>query len=115
MDMIEEQTIEELSKKVVEEVSVQHPIMYDTHNICELVACSKLSRFSVQMIWVVQILQFDLTCYTSVIRLLLYHISSITIHAHVPKLALTPLAVISKKCPCLYQIGALCRPDNFLN
>ena len=50
MDMIEEQTIEELSKKVVEEVSVQHPIMYDTHNICELVACSKLSRFSVQMI-----------------------------------------------------------------
>ena len=48
--MIEVQTIEELSKKVVEEVSVQHPIMYDTHNICELVACSKLSRFSVQMI-----------------------------------------------------------------
>ena len=28
--MIQEQSIEELSKKVVEEISVQHPIMYDT-------------------------------------------------------------------------------------
>ena len=50
MDMIQEQSIEELSKKVVEEISVQHPIIYDTHNICELVACSKLSRFSIQML-----------------------------------------------------------------
>ena len=50
MDMIQEQSIEELSKKVVEEISIQHPIMYDTHNICELVACSKLSKFSVQML-----------------------------------------------------------------
>ena len=50
MDMIQEQSIEELSKKVVEEISIQHPIMYDTHNICELVAYSKLSKFSVQML-----------------------------------------------------------------
>ena len=50
MDMIQEQSIEELSKKVVEEISIQHPVMYDTHNICELVACSKLSKFSVQML-----------------------------------------------------------------
>ena len=50
MDMIQEQSIEELSKKVVEEISILHPIMYDTHNICELVACSKLSKFSVQML-----------------------------------------------------------------
>ena len=50
MDMIQEQSIEELSKKVVEEISIQHPVMYDTHNIWELVACSKLSKFSVQML-----------------------------------------------------------------
>ena len=32
------------------EMSIQHPIMYDTHNICEIVACSRLSKFSVQML-----------------------------------------------------------------
>ena len=36
MDMIQEHSIEELSEKVVEEISIQHPVMYDTHNICEL-------------------------------------------------------------------------------
>ena len=32
------------------EMSIQHPIMYDTHNICEIVACSRLSKFTVQML-----------------------------------------------------------------
>ena len=50
MDMIQEQSIEELSKKLMEEISIQHPVMYDTPNICELVACSKLSKFSIQML-----------------------------------------------------------------
>ena len=61
MDMIQEQSIEELTKKVVEEISVQHPIMYDTHNICELVCllqtikvfCTDASRH-------VQFLQLDI-------------------------------------------------------
>ena len=29
---------------------IQHPIMYDTHNICEMVADTKLTKFSVQML-----------------------------------------------------------------
>ena len=50
MDRIQEQNIQDLSNKVMAEMSIQHPIMYDTHNICEIVACSKLSKFSVQML-----------------------------------------------------------------
>ena len=60
MDMIQEQSIEELSKKVVEEISVQHSIMYDTHNICELVCLLRTIRFSVQMLRDVQFLQLDI-------------------------------------------------------
>ena len=50
MDRIQEQNIQDLSNKVMAEMSIQHPIIYDTHNICEIVACSKLSKFSVQML-----------------------------------------------------------------
>ena len=49
MDIIQEQNIQDLSSKVMAEMSFGHPIMYDTHNICEIVACSKLSKFSIQM------------------------------------------------------------------
>ena len=50
LDKIHEQNIQDLSNEVVAEISLQHPIMYDTHNICEIAACSKLTKFSVQML-----------------------------------------------------------------
>ena len=50
MDRIQEQSIQDLRNEVMAEMSIQHPIMYDTHNICEIVACSWLSKFSEQML-----------------------------------------------------------------
>lgn len=49
-ERMQEQSIQDLSTKVMIEISLQHPIMYDTHNICELVACSKLSKSLEQML-----------------------------------------------------------------
>ena len=46
----QEQSIQDLSTKVMVEIFLQHPIMYDTHNICELVAYSKLSKSLEQML-----------------------------------------------------------------
>ena len=50
LNKIREQNIQDLSNEVMAEISPQHPIMYDTHNICEIAACSKLAKFSVQML-----------------------------------------------------------------
>ena len=50
LNKIYEQNIQDLSTEVMAEISLQHPIMYDTHNICEIAACSKLAKFSVQML-----------------------------------------------------------------
>ena len=50
MDRVQEEIVQDLTNKVMAEISIQHPMMYDTHNICELAACSKLSKFSVQML-----------------------------------------------------------------
>ena len=44
----EEKAIEDMKSLVAKEVDLSHPIIYDTHNICELVATDKLSvTFSV--------------------------------------------------------------------
>ena len=50
LDKIHEQNIQELSNEVMAEISLQHPIMYDTNNICEIAACSKFAKFSVQIL-----------------------------------------------------------------
>ena len=50
MERIQEQNIQDLSDEVRSEMSIQHPIMYDTHNICEMVADTELTKFSVQML-----------------------------------------------------------------
>ena len=47
---IQEQNIEDLSDEVISEMPIQQPIMYDTHNICEMVVDTKLTKFSVQML-----------------------------------------------------------------
>ena len=46
----EEKNLEDLSKQVLNEVSIQHPIMYDTYNICDCVSQSKLDKFSISVL-----------------------------------------------------------------
>ena len=47
-----ESQLQAMRNKVVSEISIQHahPIVYDAHNICELVQNSKLSSFSIKML-----------------------------------------------------------------
>ena len=49
-EAMEEQNLDDLSKEVVNEVSIQHPIMYDTFNICDYVSQSKLEKFSISIL-----------------------------------------------------------------
>ena len=46
--LIAEKAIEEMSNKVTKALTLQHPIMYETYNICEIVAQSKLAKFSIR-------------------------------------------------------------------
>ena len=48
----QESQLQVLRNKVKSDISIQHvhPIVYDTHNICELVKNSKLSNFSIKML-----------------------------------------------------------------
>ena len=45
-----ESALEGLSNAVMREVSLEHPIVYDCYNICDLISSSKLSSFSIQML-----------------------------------------------------------------
>ena len=49
-DTERESVLQELSNAVMREVSLEHPIVYDCYNICELISSSKLSSFSIQML-----------------------------------------------------------------
>ncbi|KAL9982789.1 hypothetical protein ACROYT_G004894 [Oculina patagonica] len=42
--------LQELTNTVMQEVSLEHPIVYDCYNLCELVCSSKLSSFAIQML-----------------------------------------------------------------
>ena len=48
----QESRLQVLRNKVMSDISIQHvhPIVYDAHNICELVKNSKLSSFSIKML-----------------------------------------------------------------
>ena len=46
----EEENLQDISKQVLNEVSIQHPIMYDTYNICDCVSQSKLDKFSISVL-----------------------------------------------------------------
>ena len=37
-----------MSKEVTKALTLQHPIVYETYNICEIVDQSKLAKFSIQ-------------------------------------------------------------------
>ncbi|KAL9966690.1 hypothetical protein ACROYT_G024802 [Oculina patagonica] len=45
-----ESALQELTNTVMQEVSLEHPIVYDCYNLCELVRSSKLSSFVIQML-----------------------------------------------------------------
>ena len=45
-----ETDLQDLQELVVQEVSLQHPIIYDRHNMCDLISNSKMKRFTVPML-----------------------------------------------------------------
>lgn len=45
-----EKDYQSLREKALDNISIQHPIMYDTHNICEMASTSTLSKFSISML-----------------------------------------------------------------
>lgn len=47
---IDEQLLEETSEAVVAEIGVQHPVMYDVYNLCEMVSEKKVHSFKVKML-----------------------------------------------------------------
>ena len=47
-ELITEKAIEEMSNEVLKALALQHPIMYETYNICEIVGQSRLAKFSIR-------------------------------------------------------------------
>ena len=45
-----EQELEEIRQEVINEISIQHPITFQSYNICEMAATSQLSKFSIAML-----------------------------------------------------------------
>ena len=45
-----EEALCELQSEILQEVALTHPICYAFHDICELIADSKLSNFAIQML-----------------------------------------------------------------
>ena len=45
-----ETDLQDLQEMVVHEVSLQHPIIYDRHNLCKLISKSKMKIFAVPML-----------------------------------------------------------------
>ena len=44
----EKAIIEEMSDEVTKALALQHPIMYETYNICEIVGQSRLAKVSIR-------------------------------------------------------------------
>ena len=47
LSVMAEKELEEMSQEVINELSIQHPITFQSYNICEMSATSKLSKFSI--------------------------------------------------------------------
>lgn len=47
---LEEEELQEMTNNVIKEAGLMHPIMFESYNLCELATCSKLSKFSIQML-----------------------------------------------------------------
>ena len=46
----DEEELGELTENVMKEIGLFHPIMFESHNLCELATSMKLSKFSIQML-----------------------------------------------------------------
>ena len=46
----DEEAFSKLRSEILQEVALSHPICYDSYNICELIADSKLSKCAIQML-----------------------------------------------------------------
>ena len=47
---LHEECIEDLSRNIINEIGLVHPIMFDSHNLCKLASRSKLTKFSMSML-----------------------------------------------------------------
>ena len=47
-ELITEKAIEEMCNEVTKALALQHPMMYETYNICEIVGQSSLAKFSIR-------------------------------------------------------------------
>ena len=47
-ELITEKAFEEMSNEVTKALALQHPIMYETYNICEIVGQPRLAKFSIR-------------------------------------------------------------------
>ena len=45
-----EKELEQMRRNILDEISIQHPITYESYNICEMTAASKLSKLSIAML-----------------------------------------------------------------
>ena len=45
-----EKELEQMRQEILNEISIQHPITYESYNICEMATASKLSKFSIAML-----------------------------------------------------------------
>ena len=45
-----EKELEQMRRNILDEISIQHPITYESYNICEMAAASKLSKLSIAML-----------------------------------------------------------------
>jgi len=80
-----ENALQNLQDKVIEDVALEHPMLYDSYNICELIATSKHSKLSIPMLQKI-CKHFDIdTC---------------DIHARRKKPYLERLIALNQNCPC---------------
>ncbi|CAB4017823.1 Hypothetical predicted protein [Paramuricea clavata] len=80
-----ETDLQDLQELVVQEVTLQHPIYYDRHNMCELISNSKMKRFAVPMLQQMCI-HFD--------------IDINDIKANLKQLYIDKLTIFVGQCPC---------------
>ncbi|CAB4022570.1 Hypothetical predicted protein, partial [Paramuricea clavata] len=52
-DLSSEKEYHRIRDEILNEISLNHPIIYDSYNICEMVATSKLPKFSIAMLQVI--------------------------------------------------------------
>ena len=64
-----EKEIQELTDEVMKTFSLEHPIMFDKYNICELVRQDRLSKFSIRLLHeICTALELDVTSITSKLK-----------------------------------------------